>query len=160
MKIKKCLLVILLSICLLTGCSLFEAAEKTFTYDGMNITLNTDFKESSYAGYDVVYESDDVAVFVLQEEFNSFEGFADYTLEEYINLVMKANSNHNPKLEKKEGITYMMYDSVIDGDIFTYWATAYKGSDAFWLVQFACLKEDLENQINFFEQTAKSIQVN
>lgn len=120
---------------------------KTFDSNGLKITLNEKFKEAAASGYTVVLESDSAALFALKESFDSLEGFADYTLEEYADLVYQANVSKSPKeFEKIDGLLCMEYSffNADENQNYSYIAAVFKGSDAFWTVQFACEEENYE----------------
>lgn len=111
---------------------------QTFTVAGMTITLTDQFEERNYAGYTQCYESGSVAVMTLKEEFSLMEGLADYTLEEYGRLVLASNGMDEAMLKQEAGIWY--FDYVTQGGDsrdYYYCATLHKGTDGFWLIQFA-----------------------
>lgn len=111
---------------------------KEFSTSGMTITLTTAFDEESYQGFTQCYESSTVAVFALKEEFSLMAGFEDYTLEDYGALVVSSNGMDESVLKQENGVYYFDYTSQgSDGSENYYFATLHKGSDAFWLIQFA-----------------------
>lgn len=60
----------LLLVAVLAGCgstSPFDAAAKTFSNEGMTITLTSDFSKQSMDGYTVCYAAKTAAVFALHE---------------------------------------------------------------------------------------------
>ena len=63
---------------------------KTFSGEGMQITLNDDFYQIPQDDFTLCYGSADVAILILKEEFYLADGFGDYTLEEYGGLFWKA----------------------------------------------------------------------
>ena len=139
--------------------STFEK-DKTFSNEGMTITLTSDFRKSDIQNYTVVYDSRDVAVFALKEEFSLVEGFENYTLEEYAKLVLEANGLENTKLSQDANTISFIYNRVNPNtnDTYSYFNYVYKTDDAFWLVQFATLKENVDKQSQNISNWAKSIQ--
>ena len=121
--------------------SIFDAnlqKPKTFTYQDMSITLTNQFRETEFEGFDVCYDSSRAAVFVLHEPFALAEGFEDYTLEEYAQLVIDVNELDDTQVRIRDGHTYFEYDAVVDnGTTYRYHAFAFKTDKAFWLVQIA-----------------------
>ena len=92
----------LLLVAVLAGCGStnpFDAAAKTFSNEGMTITLTSDFSKQSMDGYTVCYAAKTAAVFALHETNDQFAaaGLNDVTLEQYAALVMQNNSSRNPR---------------------------------------------------------------
>lgn len=114
------------------------ADPKEFSAEGMTITLTDAFDEESYEGFTQCYESRSVAVFTLKEEFTLMPGLKDYTLDDYAQLVAETNQVDPSDLENKQGVVFFDYVTQgSDGKDYYYMVTLHKGSDAFWLVQFA-----------------------
>ena len=55
------------------------------------------------------------------------------------NIVISANSltNVEVKTASDNKVTYFTYESTVDGVSYSYVATVFKGTDAFWLIQFS-----------------------
>ena len=65
----------LLLVAVLAGCGStnpFDAAAKTFSNEGMTITLTSDFSKQSMDGYTVCYAAKTAAVFALHETNDQF----------------------------------------------------------------------------------------
>ena len=107
---------------------------KTFESDGITLLLTDRFKEEKQDGVDAYYVSDFCAVVVMKEKFTVQEGFGDLTLDEYVETVQKSNKLTNVEVKKQDGIPYY---TIEEGDTRAYFYF-YKGSDAFYFVQFAC----------------------
>ena len=104
----------------------------------MRITLTDDMKSVEMKGFDFCYSSEDVVVFALRERFDIMDGFEDYTIEEYGELVLNTNSQKVDKgLQTKDGLTYFEYEAESDGENFAYTVFLYKSSDSFWMMQIA-----------------------
>ena len=110
------------------------AEPKTFSTNGMQITLTDAFVQEDAQGFTAVYGSDDVAVVILKESFAQVSG--QISLEEYGNQVIKVNGK-NATLKTENGITYFEYDAETADGTYHYIATVFKGKDGFWLIQFA-----------------------
>lgn len=119
------------------------AEPETFTKDGMSITLTDDFRETPAEGFLTAYESKDVAVFVIKEEFSLLEGSEDYSAEDYAQLIIDANGFEDAKVKTYKDLTYFNYDyhNPDTKTTYEYFSYAYKSDDAFWLVQFATPEE-------------------
>ena len=145
--------VILALALLLTGCTAVETAPEApalqdFSKAGMTVTLTEEFYEKEHMGYTTCFLSDDIAVFVLKEEYTLFEN-TDFssasTLEEYAGLVWNANQfTGNVPLTTDGDLKYFEYDYTANGNSYTYRTYVFKSADAFWLVQFASLSEHYE----------------
>lgn len=115
--------------------------EKVFTKGNVSITLNEDFKEEFHNGFDAVYSSGEIAVFVIEEKFNGDEAFEAMTLDEYCDAVIEANGK-DTETKHKNDLTYYEYDGVSDQNYkFRYLAFTFKADDGFYLVQFAVQEE-------------------
>lgn len=129
--------------CMLSGKT---SKAKTFSSNGMNITLTDEFKETKVENFTVAYDSKNVAVLALREPFSLVEGFENHTLEQYANLVIKANNLSGIKPQTADGLTYFEYNftNPETKDEYTYFSYAYKADDAFWMVQFATLSKNAD----------------
>lgn len=141
-----------------------NAKEKIFSTNGMEITLNTSFSEMDVEGFTQCYGSKNVAVFVIKEEFTLLESFQDYSIEEYGNLVIENSGlGDEVQLKEEDGLTYFEfeYTNPDENIVYDYFGMVYKGSDAFWLIQFAVAEENVEKyrqQIFDWAQTVRWIE--
>lgn len=155
----------LLLVAVLAGCGStnpFDAAAKTFSNEGMTITLTSDFSKQSMDGYTVCYAAKTAAVFALHETNDQFAaaGLNDVTLEQYAALVMQNNSSRNPVAgDDINGCPTILYDFYNeDKDVeYRYLAVMYQADDGFWLVQFASAKDDFDTYEPSFVEAAKSV---
>lgn len=119
-----------------------EPEEKVFTKSDMSITLNEDFAEEFHNGFDAVYSSGNMAVFMRNEKFNGDKDFAAMTVDEYCNAVIEVNEK-STSVRHKDGLTYYEYNAVSDQAVnYRYLCFTYKAADGFWLVQFAIEESD------------------
>ncbi len=137
-----------------------DPVPETYTIEDMQITLTDKFEETFFEGYTAVYDSKDVAVFMIKEEFELFDDFDFYTVNEYGNLVLETNGfDSSVQLETYDGLTYFEYEAQNDeNDTYTYFAVLYKGTDAFWVVEFVALTENYEEYRETFIEWAKSVE--
>lgn len=133
---------------------------RTFTAEGMKITLPEEFERIDVEDYTVYYQTDKFAIFGLREEFSLLEGFEDYTLEEYGKLVLKANSLTSHELKTYGGLMFFEYEYDNSDNNQTYRSRSFvfKADDAFWMVQFATLEEDFASYSDDIMDWAKSIE--
>lgn len=133
---------------------------KTFTCDEMSMTLTDRFEETAYEGLRACYESGDVLVFVLKEEFSMAEGLESLSLEQYGELVKDnlVSSSFEPTTPVVRDDRVMMQYHADDGEnSFVCDAIAFKGTDAFWIVRFVTLADEYESYSSQIEEWASSI---
>lgn len=166
MKKTVALSVLLLLIsCLLCGCFpgvMFIPDEasigksKEFKKDGITLLLTDRFEEQeSERGFDAYYVSDFCGVVVLREEFTIEEGLADKTLEQYTKNVISNNGHTNIQPHNKDGLWFYEHSS---GGNFVR-SYCYKGSDAFYVVQYICSQSDKNTFDDLFYLWAESVAV-
>lgn len=133
--------------------------EKTFSSNGMNITLSEEFKETTVKKYTVAYDSKKVAVFALKEPFALVDGFEDYTLDQYADLVIQSNGLSPSQKKTDNGLIWFEYDfdNPENNNTYRYSTYVYKANDAFWIVQFATLKSNFEKVSQEIAVWAKSV---
>lgn len=137
---------------------------KTFTSDaGIEITLNSSFHEKEIVSQTLYLESDKMIFTALKEDKSLFEqvgiNFASYSLNAYTNLVLE-NNKLSTEIKTEEGLIYFSYEKEVSGKKFTYQAYTFKGSDEFWLCQFAVETKNYVALLDNIVKYAKSIVVN
>lgn len=140
---------------------LFKKApkEKIFSTDGMSITLSDEFEEKEAQNFTVAYDSEKVAVLALKEPFDLADGFGDYTLDQYADLLIETNNLVSAQKKNSGGLNCIEYD-YINPTIhkkYHYYSYVYKTDDSFWLLQFATLDTDAEKYSEKIEKWAKSV---
>jgi hypothetical protein len=128
---------------------------KVFAGDGYQITLTEQFSEQeSEKGFDGYYTSYYGAVMIRIEPFTLEAGFADKTLTEYIQAVIRNNSS-DAQPEERDGLIFYRYRR----DGMCGWNFAFKGDTAFYLVQFMCREADESELKDLFFAFAKSMKI-
>lgn len=120
-----------------------------FIDDRFELYLPEGFEEQSGTGYTAVFDSEEVAVLVLEEKFDDIG--VELTLEEYLNLV-RDNANGSVSEIYDDGILYFIYENSEFG--MNYIVTAYEGDDSFWLVQFCCAEHNFNDYYEDFLEWA------
>lgn len=150
---------LLLAVIFSAGCA---AEPKTFSQNGLTITLTEDFKEEdAYISYGAAFSSEDVSIVALQESFEEFDGDfgKDSTLEDYAKLLIESN-RIDATVISENGLVYYTYD-VYDIDTqdlyYRLFAFVYKTDDAFGLVQFAVNADAIKTQTENIFTYAKSV---
>jgi len=120
--------------------------------DDFGIWLPSELEAIDGTQFDAAFGNDDVAVFLLEEDYESL-GTDSLTLEEYFELVREANAAQNPtEIKDNDGVPYMTFVSAETGYI--YYLSACQGEDSFWLMQFCCLEEDYPEYEDLFHEWA------
>ena len=131
-------------------------AKLTFNYENMRITLNDYFKKTSAKGFNVCYQSSDVAIFVLKETLEE-----NLSLEEYGDRIIAQNDmDSSIELKQEDGLYYFEYGftNTQNDKAFNYFASVYKNGGDYWLIQFACLKENYSSCRPSILDWAKSVE--
>ena len=133
-----------------------EPKPKNFSSNGLNITLTDEFRETNVEQYTVAFDSPDVAVFALKE---SVRGMESYTLEQYADLLAKANNLGSVDVKTEDGLTSFEYDATNSESKarYRYFTYVYKSNDGYWMVQFATLVENADAYDEQFAEWAKSV---
>lgn len=152
MKLK--LFPVLLALCLLLcGCAKDDApvgpVAAEFSAAGMHITLTDAFTEKQHVSYTACYESTDIALLVLLEEYGLFE-HTDFSRQttpmQYAELVCNANllSLEDVTIAESDTLTWFEFTRTQNGVDNTYRAYVFKSDDGFWLFQFAARSDMYE----------------
>ncbi len=167
---KKLLCLLLAMIAMLgcfSGCAAIESflgpSDKTFTKDKFSITLNEDFYEKEYISYYLYFESADVLVTVVKDNFADIQAAGistDISMKDYMDLVILGNEIEGASdVVETEGLTYFTYEAEVDGDKFFYTCYAVRGEDAFYLVDMAGFADKKDDLTPKFEKWAKTITI-
>ncbi len=136
-----------------------EAEPKTFSSDGMTITLTDEFSEAELDNFTVSYESKEVAVFALKESFSEAAHLKSMSIEQYGNLVIQMNGLFSDALKKAEGLTYFdyEYENTETNETYRYFVYLYKTDDAFWMVQFALPEQNVKAYSEQITEWARAV---
>lgn len=136
-----------------------KATPKDFSYEEMTITLTALFKEEEVEGR-TVFTSNDVAVFVLRENFVAGDiDLSGYTVRGYAELARENNPVMADAIyEETDGVPNMVYTYAgDDGKTYVYFTTFYKSSNAFWIVQYFVNESGYESRKPKFIEWAKTV---
>lgn len=56
---------------------------------------------------------------------------------------------------EEDGLVYFTYEKSNNGKDYKYYATVFKGTDAYWLIQFACEVDDFDKFLPDFQKMGK-----
>lgn len=153
-------IVIFLVIAIATGCNLFDKNEKTYSSKGITVTMKDDFYEKTNIAHTLYLESSDVIFLADKESFSMLEEYFDIdkdsTLDEYEEIIKTVNQ-FDDDFKKDENLVYTTYERSVENNDYFYLMSIYKSDDAFWLVNFACLKEDKDKYESNFIKWAKTV---
>jgi hypothetical protein len=150
-------LALLLALAALSGCSMGTGAPKSFGTDGFTVTLEDSFREDELEPFSAYYKRRNMSLFALKEPFSGFEQGDGMTEAEYAQLIMEKNEVDS-ELTERDGLCYFSYFKEAARKDFAYYAFAFKGSDAYWLIQFAIPfseREKLEDEVFSFAETVR-----
>ena len=125
--------------------------KKTFVKAGITLQLTEKFKEEeSERGFDAYYTSPFCGVTVTKELFTSREGLTEQSPEEYMRDFLKSIGQTDIEPQNRDGLWfYVKYNDSSARCVYSY---VYKGTDAFYIVQYilntsdeAILKDTLHN---------------
>ena len=129
---------------------------KTFEMDGLTLSLTDRFVETeSELGYDGYFVADFGAVVVQKEAFAENEELAEYDLKEYVKRNMKANGVLFPRPKVKGDYCY--YEN--SRNTTKIYSFTFKGTDAFWNVQYLCRRHDASMFEDLFFLWADCVEV-
>lgn len=136
-----------------------DASPKTFSDEGITMTLTGEFEQLDFEEYTVCYGSSDVAVFVIRDDFELMPGGSALSLNQYAHLVMNS-TGVSSEVKTSGDLTYFGYEGSDDGsgEVFYYYTFAYKSSNAYWVVQYAMDKnqaEDYREQVFAWAESVK-----
>lgn len=131
---------------------------QTFEKAGITLHLTDKFKEEqSELGFDAYYTADYCGVVVLKEPFTLEEGLAAVSIEQYIKDVIENNGHTNIHPQHSDGLWYYVnYNNSSYCCVYSY---AYKGTDAFYVVQYIINIVDEETLKSVIHDWAKATSV-
>lgn len=170
-KVNKTLLVLIvaMSVLLSAGVPLLNAAlagvsdshAKTFSAAGLSIVLTEAFQSKESETQTAFYASDGAAVMALKEEFTLLEANGvptDLSLKDYAQNVIDVYGI-DATVGGTEARPTFTYTDTANGKDYTYLVTVYRGSDAYWIVQFVCQTKDFDADRSKFMGWAESVAV-
>lgn len=128
-----------------------EAAPKQFEADGATITLTSDFIETKQDKYTFQYSSPNVLC-IGQKELKTdiaASGVTISSLADYAKIVMQ-NVDINAEYSEYGQSLYFEWDKNINDTYYSYLGFVTETDDAYWLIQFAALRESYSGLRNDF----------
>jgi len=137
-----------------------QVTAKAFSVEDMQITLTDAFVPMTAEGFTAGFCSEEVVVYVLRERFDAFEGFEELSLAGYGTMVLESNGLADTITLQEDGDSVSfeyLYTQEETGAAFYYYCVAKKGTDAFWLIQFAAPAREQPLYEGVFPQWAKTV---
>lgn len=155
-KITSLLLVVATAAILFSfvGCSLLGPKDKTFSKEGMTITLTNEFTEQEIITQTAYYVSNEAIVTALKEDGTTL---GNRTAADYAKLVCTVNKLTSSEVVAKDGYAEFTYEKEVSGKSYYYYARCFKNGTDFWLIQFACDKKDKNHYTPIFDKWASSV---
>ncbi len=130
---------------------------------GLTITMPEGMESFSADGFSMAYHADDVMMSAVRENFSDYTelelNLEAMSIDEYAQLTQEINGLEHTFAADTSGNLFVTYCANIDGQNYFYYSTVRKGSDAFWVVTFACPEKHSEEYIKAFEEWSASIVV-
>lgn len=135
---------------------------KTYTHEGLSITLPDTFKKSEQDTYTFYYTSDTAICLGLKESKESINtaNLSVASLDDYAGIIMNKSGITSELTNYNDKAKYFTWDKKVNETDYSYIGFVTETDDAFWLIQFASLKDSFENSKNDFFKYFDSIKIN
>ena len=132
--------------------------EKTFSLDGVQITLPDDFKDNNTTGIFAGFSDGYSVILLHREPFTVHPSLETYALEEYGERLIQSR-NLNATLQKTDGLLCFEYEiNVGDGSVkYNYFVALFKTKTDFWIFEFVSDAREAQHQREEFVQWAKTV---
>lgn len=158
---KKLALVCLaaLSLIALSGCSLFAPEDQEFSGSGITITLNDTFYETDTVQWSLYVSSLKHVFMGLRETKADAISAGIYDLEAYTDLVLDNGGYADATVYVSENGEYMYayYSATVDDKEYGYMLICMEGENHYYLMNFGCLYDDLEDNKDQYIEWADTI---
>lgn len=156
MKSLKISCIVLLAV-LLTACA---AKEKTFTKEGITVTLTNQFKEIDGGDFQMAYASNKYGFSAIGNEKAKLNVSS---LHAYTELVL-SNANRSGLTieeykEDNQTFEYVCYTAEVDGKTYGYMTVSKEGKNKYYTLNFWCFEKNFESSKDQFIEWAKSAKV-
>jgi len=149
----------------LSACGFLDG--KLIVYDdgtGISVVMPEGMAPFTADGFVMAYSADEVMMSAVREGYDDYAelelNLEAMSTEEYAELTQSVNGLKNSFAADEQGNLFVTYTANIDSVDYFYYSTIRKGSDAFWVITFACAEEQQEKYFPAFEEWSGSITVN
>lgn len=161
MKKLAIITVFVLSLFALSGCSLFGPTEQEFSGGGITITLDDSFVEQSNVNWPLYLSSFDHIFMGLRESKSDAVSVGISTLADYMDLVLYNGGEENATVFESENGEYLYayYSATVDGEEFGYMLICMEGANYYYLMNFGCYNDELNDNKDQYIAWANTIVV-
>lgn len=132
-------------------------AMKDFYVEELKISLPDTFEEEDVTGYTKAFFDNYSAVLVLREDKADLANYAE-NMDEYVKLVVSANESRGiSEPVYVNGRPTFEYDATANDVTYRYYTTLYESDEAFWIVQFASMKQAYDVFRNLYVQFSDNV---
>jgi hypothetical protein len=131
-------------------------------YGEFSIEIPEVFEEVAVEGYTAYFKKDNVYVWAIKDSFINLDGSSVWEVKDYAERIHYVNALKSPTpvtvTDGLYNIEYTVFNEMKNIN-FRYLTVMYKGSDAFWMVQFACDENEYEQYKPHFLAWAKTVKI-
>ncbi|MGD9909666.1 MAG: hypothetical protein AB7U79_03575 [Candidatus Izemoplasmatales bacterium] len=159
MKKIALLTIFMLSLFALSGCSLFAPSEKEFSGSGITITLDDSFAVQETDSWPLFLSSIDHVFMGLRESKSDAVSVGINTLAEYMDLVLYNGGEENSTVYESDNGEYLYayYTAQVDGEEFGYMLVCMQGANYYYLMNFGCYSDELDDNKDQYIAWANTI---
>jgi len=130
---------------------------------GITLQMQAGMRLSAEDSVSCLYSGQSCMMSALREEFADYAQMGHdpqaMTVEDYAHLVQQANDLQQTFLPDENGNLHVTYTNTSGNTEYFYYATVRKGSDAFWVVNFACNSRQKDAYLPLFIRWSDTIAV-
>jgi len=119
---------------------------KMITHEELNITLPADYIQQDNEKYTFYYSNANSICLGNKEPIDDLEasGITAGTIDDYVNIIKEKSEIDTPTetVEGNEEARVFTWNNTFNDNEYTYLGYVCKTTDAYWLIQFACLAKD------------------
>lgn len=152
--------VLCVALCLMLVAALFTGCipdSREFTCQDLTMDVPLLMKDvssnSEFSKFTFTLDGNKVAIFGQREAFDGVD-VSGVTEMDYAKAVIDSNNHDSMAITRSnEQYVYYTYEATVDGELYKYVAGCYKGSEAFWLVQFGgpAVNFELETYLGYLD---------
>ena len=134
--------------------------EKTFTEQGVSITLTTAFSKLDDPNENVLlcYSAENKMVFFNRDSFSDYEELKNYSLDRYSRLMISKNQLDTTLQHTASGIPCFDYQGTLETGLeYAGRVYVYRTEDAFWMVQFITDADIVDSMYAQFDAWADTV---
>lgn len=144
---------LLLAMALLTGCTLLPSKDSTKSYTCRDLTIEIPSKmkdvsgQEDFSGFTFALDSNEIAIFGLNETFAEYPDLEEYTTKDYADLLIQFYGVNSTVQERSgKDYHYLVYTADTELGEFTYMAGIFRNSNGFWMIQVCSLTTNYDQE--------------